>query len=196
MQRILFLTITALLVGAFVGLLLQKEEIYLLLATENISFEMTVWTALFLYLLSITKSAIETLKARGIKVLMATGDNQQVAKAVSTQLSLDDFYAEVLPEDKQRIIKELQEKGEFVAMTGDGVNDAPALAQANVGIAVGSGTDVAAETADIVLVNSNPKDITNLILFGTATYKKMMQNEMIMFLHKCMSLRDFDNFLR
>ncbi|MAC95901.1 MAG: heavy metal translocating P-type ATPase [Flavobacteriales bacterium] len=123
-----------------------------------------------------SKSAIETLKARGIKVLMATGDNQQVAKAVSTQLSLDDFYAEVLPEDKQRIIKELQEKGEFVAMTGDGVNDAPALAQANVGIAVGSGTDVAAETADIVLVNSNPKDITNLILFGTATYKKMMQN--------------------
>ena len=107
---------------------------------------------------------------------MATGDNQQVAKAVSQQLSLDNFYAEVLPEDKQRIIKELQEKGEFVAMTGDGVNDAPALAQANVGIAVGSGTDVAAETADIVLVNSNPKDIANLILFGAATYKKMMQN--------------------
>ena len=121
-------------------------------------------------------SAIQTLKEKGIKVLMATGDNQQVAKAVSKQLSLDDFYAEVLPEDKQRIIKELQEKGEFVAMTGDGVNDAPALAQANVGIAVGSGTDVAAETADIILVNSNPKDIVSLILFGTATYKKMMQN--------------------
>jgi Cu2+-exporting ATPase len=121
-------------------------------------------------------SAIQTLKKRGIKALMATGDNHQVAKAVSEQLSLDDFYAEVLPEDKQRIIKELQEKGEFVAMTGDGVNDAPALAQANVGIAVGSGTDVAAETADIILVNSNPQDIANLILFGTATYKKMMQN--------------------
>ncbi len=121
-------------------------------------------------------SAINTLKERGIKVYMATGDNQQVAKAVSEQLSLDDYFAEVLPEDKQRIIKELQEKGEFVAMTGDGVNDAPALAQANVGIAVGSGTDVAAETADIVLVNSNPKDIANLILFGSATYKKMMQN--------------------
>lgn len=121
-------------------------------------------------------SAINTLKERGIKVYMATGDNQQVAKAVSQQLSLNDFYAEVLPEDKQRIIKELQVKGEFVAMTGDGVNDAPALAQANVGIAVGSGTDVAAETADIVLVNSNPKDIANLILFGSVTYKKMMQN--------------------
>jgi len=121
-------------------------------------------------------SAVNTLKERGIKVLMATGDNQQVAKAVSKQLSLDDYYAEVLPEDKQRIIKELQKKGEFVAMTGDGVNDAPALAQANVGIAVGSGTDVAAETADIILVNSNPRDIANLILFGAATYKKMMQN--------------------
>jgi Cu2+-exporting ATPase len=121
-------------------------------------------------------SAINTLKERGIKVYMATGDNQQVAKAVSEQLSLDDYFAEVLPEDKQRIIKELQQKGEFVAMTGDGVNDAPALAQANVGIAVGSGTDVAAETADIILVNSNPKDIANLILFGSATYKKMMQN--------------------
>lgn len=121
-------------------------------------------------------SAINTLKERGIKVLMATGDNQQVAKAVSEKLGLDDFYAEVLPEDKRKIIQELQDKGEFVAMTGDGVNDAPALAQANVGIAVGSGTDVAAETADIVLVNSNPQDISKIILLGTATYKKMMQN--------------------
>lgn len=121
-------------------------------------------------------AAVKTLKERGIKVIMATGDNEQVAKAVSEALSLNDYYAGVLPEDKQKIIKDLQEKGEFVAMTGDGVNDAPALAQANVGIAVGSGTDVAAETADIILVNSNPKDIANLILFGTATYKKMMQN--------------------
>ena len=121
-------------------------------------------------------SAINTLKERGIKILMATGDNQQVAKAVSEKLGLDDFYAEVLPEDKRKIIQELQDKGEFVAMTGDGVNDAPALAQANVGIAVGSGTDVAAETADIVLVNSNPQDISKMMLFGTATYKKMMQN--------------------
>jgi len=121
-------------------------------------------------------AAINTLKERGIKVLMATGDNEKVGKAVSEALGLDGYFAEVLPEDKQQIIKDLQAKGEFVAMTGDGVNDAPALAQADVGIAVGSGTDVAAETADIVLVNSNPKDIAKLILFGTATYKKMMQN--------------------
>ncbi|MEX2482953.1 MAG: copper-translocating P-type ATPase [Brumimicrobium sp.] len=120
--------------------------------------------------------AIKTLKKRGIKIVMATGDNEKVAKAVSKSLELDDYYAEVLPEDKQKIIKDLQEKGEFVAMTGDGVNDAPALAQADVGIAVGSGTDVAAETADIILVNSSPKDIANLILFGAATYRKMMQN--------------------
>jgi Cu2+-exporting ATPase len=120
--------------------------------------------------------AIKTLKKRGIKVVMATGDNEKVAKAVSNSLELDDYYAEVLPEDKQKIIKDLQAKGEFVAMTGDGVNDAPALAQADVGIAVGSGTDVAAETADIILVNSDPKDVANLILFGAATYKKIMQN--------------------
>ncbi len=100
----------------------------------------------------------------------------KVAKAVSNSLGLDDYYAEVLPEDKQKIIKDLQAKGEFVAMTGDGLNDAPALAQADVGIAIGSGTDVAAETADIILVNSNPKDVANLILFGAATYKKIMQN--------------------
>ncbi len=120
--------------------------------------------------------AIKTFKKNNIKVLMATGDNEQTAKAVSDKLGLDGYYAEVLPDQKVKIIKELQDKGEFVAMTGDGVNDAPALAQANVGIAVGSGTDVAAETADIILVNSNPQDIANLILFGKATYKKMIQN--------------------
>jgi Cu2+-exporting ATPase len=109
-------------------------------------------------------------------VYMSTGDNEVVSKAVSQELKLDGYYAEVLPDKKVEIVKELQSKGEFVAMTGDGVNDAPALAQADVGIAVGSGTDVAAETADIILVNSNPQDILNLILFGKATYKKMIQN--------------------
>ncbi|CAN5162784.1 heavy metal translocating P-type ATPase [soil metagenome] len=120
--------------------------------------------------------AIKQFKKNNIKVMMATGDNEIVAKAVSDELGLDGYYAEVLPHQKVEIVKELQGKGEFVAMTGDGVNDAPALAQADVGIAVGSGTDVAAETADIILVNSNPQDILKLILFGKATYKKMIQN--------------------
>jgi Cu2+-exporting ATPase len=120
--------------------------------------------------------AIKVFKKNGIKVLMATGDNDKVAKAVSEQLGLDGYFAEVLPHQKVAIIKDLQSKGEFVAMTGDGVNDAPALAQSDVGIAIGSGTDVAAETADIILVNSNPNDIAKLILFGKATYNKMIQN--------------------
>lgn len=123
-----------------------------------------------------SRSAIDMFKKNGIKVMMATGDNERVAKAVADELGLDGYYAEVLPHQKVEIVKELQNKNEFVAMTGDGVNDAPALAQADVGIAVGSGTDVAAETADIILVNSNPKDILNLIMFGKATYKKMVQN--------------------
>jgi len=120
--------------------------------------------------------AIKVFKKNNIKVLMATGDNEKTAKAVSDKLGLDGYYSEVLPHQKVEIVKELQAKGAFVAMTGDGVNDAPALAQANVGIAVGSGTDVAAETADIILVNSNPHDIASLILFGKATYNKMIQN--------------------
>lgn len=123
-----------------------------------------------------SKSAIRKFKENKIKVMMATGDNEIVAKAVSEELGLDGYYSEVLPHQKVEIIKELQKKGEFVAMTGDGVNDAPALAQSDVGIAVGSGTDIAAETADIILVNSNPNDILHLILFGKATYQKMVQN--------------------
>ena len=120
--------------------------------------------------------AIKTLQKNNIKVSLLTGDNDRVAKYVSDKLGLDDYKAEVLPDQKLDRIKELQAKGEFVAMVGDGVNDAPALAQADVGIAIGSGTDVAAETADIILVDSNPKDIANLILFGKATYRKMVQN--------------------
>lgn len=120
--------------------------------------------------------AVKKFKTHGIKVMMATGDNKTVAEAVSRDLGLDGYFAEVLPHQKVEIVKELQTKGEFVAMTGDGINDAPALAQADVGIAVGSGTDVAAETADIILVNSNPQDILNLILFGKETYRKMIQN--------------------
>jgi P-type Cu2+ transporter len=120
--------------------------------------------------------AIKILHSQNIKTLLLTGDNKQVAKTVSDSLGMDGFIAEVLPHQKLQKIKELQDKGEFVAMTGDGVNDAPALAQADIGIAVGSGSDIAAETSDIVLVNSNPKDVANLILFGKATYRKMVQN--------------------
>jgi len=121
-------------------------------------------------------AAIAALKADGIKSVLLTGDNAVVAKSVSDALQMDGFFAEVLPHQKLEKIKELQGKGAFVAMAGDGVNDAPALAQANIGIAVGSGSDIAAETAGIVLVNSNPKDIASLVLFGKATYRKMVQN--------------------
>jgi len=120
--------------------------------------------------------AIETLKQNSIKSILLTGDNSKVAASVSKSLGMENYFAEVLPHQKLDKIKELQTKGEFVAMTGDGVNDAPALAQADIGIAVGSGSDIAAETAGIVLVNSNPKDIVSLILFGKATYRKMIQN--------------------
>lgn len=120
--------------------------------------------------------AIKTLKENKIKSILLTGDNSKVAKSVSEALGMDSFIAEVLPHQKLEKIKDLQGKGEFVAMTGDGVNDAPALAIADVGIAVGSGSDIAAETAGIILVNSNPKDVVNLILFGKATYRKMIQN--------------------
>ena len=120
--------------------------------------------------------AIRILHEIGIKSILLTGDNFRVAKSVSDELKMDGFFAEVLPHQKLEKIKELQSKGEFVAMTGDGVNDAPALAQADIGIAVGSGSDIAAETAGIILVNSNPMDIVSLIKFGKATYRKMIQN--------------------
>ncbi len=123
-----------------------------------------------------SKSAIEKLQASGISCIMITGDNAEVAEAVSKELGMDDFFAGVLPDEKLEKVKELQKQGKRVAMTGDGVNDAPALAQADVGIAVGSGTDVAAETAHVVLVNSDPMDVTNVILFGKATHRKMIEN--------------------
>lgn len=123
-----------------------------------------------------SKEAIKQLKEMGIKPMMLTGDNKQVAKWVADELGLDDYFAEVLPDQKAEKIKEVQKRGMIVAMTGDGVNDAPALAQADVGIAIGAGTDVAVETADIILVRSNPKDVVSLIKFAKATYNKMVQN--------------------
>jgi Cu2+-exporting ATPase len=116
--------------------------------------------------------AIKALHQHQIKTTLLTGDNKIVAEGVARELGMDSYFAEVLPHQKLEKIRELQSKGEFVAMTGDGVNDAPALAQADVGIAVGSGSDIAAETAGIVLVNSNPKDIVSLILFGSFTSRE------------------------
>ncbi len=123
-----------------------------------------------------SQEAINGLKAMGIKSFLLTGDNEKIAASVSNKLGMDGFLANVLPHNKQEKVKEYQAKGEIVAMTGDGVNDAPALAQADVGIAVGSGTDVAAETADIILVNSDPRDVVKMIDFGKRTYRKMIQN--------------------
>jgi P-type Cu2+ transporter len=120
--------------------------------------------------------AVRKLKTMNIKSFLLTGDNEKVAAAVAKKLGMDGYLANVLPHQKQEKIKEFQDKGEIVAMTGDGVNDAPALAQADVGIAVGSGTDVAAETADVILVNSDPLDVVNMIAFGRATYRKMIEN--------------------
>jgi Cu2+-exporting ATPase len=120
--------------------------------------------------------AISELKKMGVKSFLLTGDNENVAAAVANSLNMDGYLANVLPHEKQKKVKEFQSNGEVVAMTGDGVNDAPALAQADIGIAIGSGTDVAAETADIILVNSDPKDVVLMILAGRATYKKMIQN--------------------
>jgi P-type Cu2+ transporter len=120
--------------------------------------------------------AIAALKEMHIKTFLLTGDNEKVAAAVAQKLHMDGYLANVLPHEKQSKVAAFQDKGEIVAMTGDGVNDAPALAQADVGIAIGSGTDVAAETADIILVNSDPQDVVQMISFGRATYRKMVQN--------------------
>lgn len=123
-----------------------------------------------------SKDAIIQLKKLGIKTMMLTGDNKQVAKWVADELELDEYFAEVLPDKKAEKVKEVQNRGLTVAMTGDGVNDAPALAQADIGIAIGAGTDVAVESADIILVKNNPKDVISLIKFSRATYKKMIEN--------------------
>ena len=123
-----------------------------------------------------SKEAIARLKQMGIRTMMLTGDNKLVARWVSDEIGIDEFFAEVLPGEKAAKVKEIQSRGFVVAMTGDGVNDAPALAQADVGIAIGAGTDVAVESADIVLVKSNPLDTVAIIGLARATYRKMVQN--------------------
>jgi Cu2+-exporting ATPase len=123
-----------------------------------------------------SKTAIAKLKEMGVKPMMLTGDNEQVARWVAGETGIDEYFAEVLPDEKGKKIKEVQSRGLIVAMTGDGINDAPALAQADVGIAIGAGTDVAVETADIVLVKSNPLDAVSILGLARSTYRKMIQN--------------------
>jgi Cu2+-exporting ATPase len=123
-----------------------------------------------------SKEAVATLKAMGIRCMMLTGDNDAVAKWVAGKIGLDEYFAGVQPGEKADRIKEVQSRGMTVAMTGDGINDAPALAQADVGIAIGAGTDVAVETADVVLVRSSPLDVVAMMKFSKATRKKMIQN--------------------
>lgn len=123
-----------------------------------------------------SKQTIATLKSMGTKTAMITGDSDEVAAYVAKQLGLDQYFAKVRPEDKAAKVKELQKNGQKVAMVGDGVNDAPALAQADIGIAIGAGTDVAIKSADIILVKSDPQDVVKVIKLSRATYKKMQQN--------------------
>jgi Cu2+-exporting ATPase len=123
-----------------------------------------------------SKEAIETLKDMGIDSYMLTGDNQKVADEVAKKIGIQHVFAEVLPDQKSDKIESLTKEGRLVAMTGDGINDAPALAKAHLGIAIGAGTDVAIETADVILVKSNPMDVVNIIKLSKSTYKKMIQN--------------------
>jgi len=122
------------------------------------------------------KKAITALKGLDIEIAMITGDHKKVAEAVGKELGIDRIFAEVLPEDKAKYVKKLQDEGKFTAMVGDGVNDAPALAQADVGVAIGAGTDVAIETAKVVLMKSDPLDILRAITLSKATVRKMKQN--------------------
>ena len=150
----------------------ETETIVYVLIDDNVAG----YIALSDKLRETAKDAVDKLKKADIECYILTGDNETVTKSIAGKLNLDGYFANVMPDEKQEKIKELQNNGKYVAMVGDGVNDAPALAQANVGIAIGSGTDVAAETADIILVESDPSDVVKLINFGKTTYKKMIQN--------------------
>jgi Cu2+-exporting ATPase len=123
-----------------------------------------------------SKDAIQRLKSSGIRVMMITGDAEPVAAAVADELHLDDYFAEILPNDKAAQIRKLKDQELVVAMVGDGINDAPALAEADVGVAIGAGTDVAMEAADVVLVDSDPRDVSAMIALSRGAYRKMVQN--------------------
>ena len=120
--------------------------------------------------------AVKRLRDMGLKIVMIAGDNKRTAEAIAKQVGIDDYRAEVLPEDKVNVVKELQKEGLIVAMVGDGVNDAPALAASDVGIALGSGTDVAIETGGIILIKNNLEDVARAIDLSKRTYSKIKQN--------------------
>jgi Cu2+-exporting ATPase len=123
-----------------------------------------------------SKEVVNRLHEMGVEVAMLTGDSEAVAHAVAGELGIDHYFAEVLPEHKDKKVQQLQDEGKRVAMVGDGVNDAPALTRADVGIAIGSGTDVAVESAGIILVKSNPMDVVSVVELSRASYRKMVQN--------------------
>ena len=166
----------------FIALESMREEIEKLLASgKTLSIVAIDNTAvgligIFDSVRGTSKKTIRELKKFGIETAMITGDNKKIAEAVGAELGIDRVFAEVLPEEKAGYVKKLQDEGKFVAMAGDGVNDAPALAQANIGIAIGAGTDVAMETANIVLMRSDPYDIVAAIRLSRATVRKMKQN--------------------
>ena len=122
------------------------------------------------------RQAVAELRELGIRVVMITGDAREVADAVGAEVGVDEVFAEVLPEDKDQAVSDLQARGLKVAMVGDGVNDAPALARADVGIAIGAGTDVAIESAGVVLASSDPRAVLGVIRLSRASYRKMLQN--------------------
>jgi Cu2+-exporting ATPase len=121
-------------------------------------------------------AVVDALHELDIEVAMLTGDSRDVANAVADELGIDTVFAEVLPEDKDEKVQELQDQGKLVGMVGDGVNDAPALTRADVGIAIGSGTDVAVQSADVILVQNNPMDVVRLVKLSKASYRKMQEN--------------------
>ena len=153
--------------------------VFIAAATEGIqgnSWELVGAIALADLIREESREAVRVLKGMGVRVAMLTGDSQPVADWVAGELGLDVVFAEVRPEQKALKVKDLQSQGEVVAMVGDGINDAPALASADVGIAIGAGTDVAIETADVVLVRNDPRDVVNLLSLSRVFRKKMVQN--------------------
>ena len=148
-----------------------KTEVYLILSKRVIGA-----LALTDMIRDEAKAAIQDLKQLGIQTAMITGDSEDVARYVAKQLGLQHYFAEVRPEDKASKVKEFQKRGLRVAMVGDGINDAPALSQADIGIAIGAGTDVAIKSADVILIKSDPRDVVKVITLSKATYSKMVQN--------------------